>query len=131
MDNYDLSNLLTENFNPQTTPRPGGAGKAVPANNDNSSQELHKLVQQLTEMVKQQAAELAEMREIAANPIKQEWMTANMVMDALGISVRQLQTLRDKGELAYSKTMGKYMYKTADVRDFLKKKYQMHNNQVE
>jgi|GEM_PF-2600353 len=125
MDNYDFKNLLSENFDPKQTPRPGGVRSAAPVTDDKGMQEIWKIVRQQAETIKAQAQQLAEISERLANPLKQEWMTADMVCDVLDISVRTLQTLRDNGNLPYSGLNGKFIYKTKDVEGFLKNNYKV------
>lgn len=57
-----------------------------------------------------------------------KWMDNQEVCEILGISVRTLQTYRDKGLLPYSCIKHKIFYKPADVEALLKASYH-HQNQ--
>lgn len=51
------------------------------------------------------------------------WIDGQDVMQALHISKRNLQSLRDSKVLAYSRINGKFYYKVSDLDDLLKSNY--------
>ena len=63
----------------------------------------------------------------ALNQVKEEWIDAQDVMMTLHISVRTLQTWRDKGILPFSKINGKFYYKVSDIRKMLEANYSKSN----
>ena len=56
-----------------------------------------------------------------------KWLDNQEVCEILGISVRTLQTYRDKGLLPYSCIKHKIFYKPEDVEAFLKSSYHQQN----
>ncbi len=54
----------------------------------------------------------------------ESWIDGQDVMDALNISKRTLQTLRDSKMLPYSRINGKFYYKVADIEALLETNYQ-------
>lgn len=56
-----------------------------------------------------------------------KWLDNQEVCEILGISVRTLQTYRDKGMLPYSCIKHKIFYKPEDVEAFLKSSYHQQN----
>ncbi len=56
-----------------------------------------------------------------------KWLDNQEVCEILGISVRTLQTYRDKGLLPYSCIKHKIFYKPEDVEALLKSSYHQQN----
>lgn len=56
-----------------------------------------------------------------------KWLDNQEVCEILGISVRTLQTYRDKGLLPYSCIKHKIFYNPEDVEAFLKSSYHQQN----
>lgn len=54
-----------------------------------------------------------------------EWAEGKDVINALNISRRTLQTLRDNGTLGYSHLGGKYYYRISDIENLLQNNYVM------
>ena len=55
--------------------------------------------------------------------LQKEWIDGQVVMQALKISHRTLQTLRYEGLLPYSQIRGKFYYKITDLEELLKSNY--------
>ncbi len=55
--------------------------------------------------------------------LSEQWLDNQDVMEALRISPRTLQNMRDNGTLKYSKVGGKIYYKSADVEHLLEVGY--------
>lgn len=51
------------------------------------------------------------------------WIDSRQVMDALRISKRKLQSLRENGDLPFSTIRGKLYYKMSDLSDLLESHY--------
>lgn len=51
------------------------------------------------------------------------WLTPKEASKLLSVSVRTLQTYRDKHMIAFSQRGRKIMYKEKDIQDFLEKNY--------
>lgn len=51
----------------------------------------------------------------------EKWMDNSEVCRLLNVSIRTIQTYRDKGKLAYSPINGKIYYKASDVEDFIRR----------
>jgi hypothetical protein len=60
-----------------------------------------------------------------ADKLKEQWMDNQDVMQALHISKRTLQTLRDNGTLPYSQIGFKVFYKVTDVAAMLENSYSL------
>lgn len=54
------------------------------------------------------------------------WADGQEVMEALHISQRTLQTLRDNGTLGYSVIGGKFYYRLSEINDLLQNNYVMY-----
>lgn len=55
------------------------------------------------------------------------WVEGTYVMEALNISRRTLQTLRDNHTLGYSRLGGKYYYLISEIEELLRNNYVMYN----
>lgn len=55
--------------------------------------------------------------------LKESWIDGQDVLQALKISKRTLQTMRDNGVLPYSRINGKFYYKVADLEKLLEANY--------
>jgi len=53
----------------------------------------------------------------------QSWIDGQDVMQAMHISKRTLQSLRDNGTLPYSRLNGKFYYKISDIENILNDNY--------
>lgn len=60
-------------------------------------------------------------KNLVPKPIKPEWLDNQDVILLLDISMRTLQSYRDRGILAYSQIGNKCYYKLVDVKQLLKK----------
>ena len=54
---------------------------------------------------------------------RENWIDGQDVMQALHISKRTLQSLRDSGVLPYSRINGKFYYKVEDIETLLESNY--------
>lgn len=59
---------------------------------------------------------------------KEAWVDSADVIDILRISKRTLQSLRDSGELPFSRINGKLYYKLADLEKLLEANYSVNNS---
>ena len=59
--------------------------------------------------------------------LKEDWMDGQEVMQALHISQRTLQTLRDSGKLTPTRLLKKYYYKASDINSLLEENYIRHH----
>lgn len=57
----------------------------------------------------------------------EDWMDGQDVMQALHISQRTLQTLRDSGKLTPTRLLRKYYYKVSDIKSLLEENYIRHH----
>lgn len=72
------------------------------------------------EKLKQSLAELLERtNKLHPSRIKDDWWDNQDVCKFLGISLRTLQSYRDKGLIPYSQIGHKCYYKTADIEHFI------------
>ncbi len=55
--------------------------------------------------------------------LTETWIDSQDVMQALHISKRTLQSLRDAGTLPYSRLNGKFYYKVSDIKNLLESNY--------
>lgn len=55
--------------------------------------------------------------------LNDEWLDGQEVMQALHISRRTLQTIRDSGKLIPSRVLKKYYYKVSDIKSLLEENY--------
>lgn len=62
-------------------------------------------------------------RKSPAEQFRDNWIDSQDVMQALHISKRTLQSLRDNGVLPYSRINNKFYYKVADVEALLENNY--------
>jgi len=53
--------------------------------------------------------------------LSEEWLDSSQVMDILKISKRNLQYMRNHGDLLYSRVRGKCYYRASEVREMLEK----------
>ena len=88
--------------------------------------EVKLLTETIGLMIKQMVQLVLELKKSRLPPeqiIRREWMTGAEVEQAMRISTRSLQTLRDKGDLPFTHIENKYYYKPADVRQLLERGY--------
>lgn len=82
---------------------------------------------EITNITTKQVAGLASKIEVLKNQVKtlqsrtedkrlKTWMDSQDVLMTLGISIRTLQTYRDKGMLPYSQVGQKFFYKPEDIQ---------------
>ena len=72
-------------------------------------------------------ARLLERAGVKARPeIARGWVDGQEVMDALHISQRTLQNLRDNGTLGYTVLGKKYFYRIQEIDDLLRNNYVMY-----
>ena len=72
-------------------------------------------------------ARLLERAGVKARPeIARGWVDGQEVMDALHISQRTLQNLRDNGTLGYTALGKKYFYRIQEIDDLLRNNYVMY-----
>ncbi len=85
--------------------------------------ELFNSILILTNDVKEVKACLQKLQQTRAEIFKQNWIDGQVVMLALNISQRTLQSLRDNGTLPYSRIKGKFYYKVSDLEALLESNY--------
>lgn len=56
------------------------------------------------------------------------WLDTQDVLFTLNISKRTLQTMRDQGQIAYSRIRNKFFYKGSDVEEMLRSTYRKATN---
>lgn len=72
------------------------------------------------ERLKQSVKELFERsKKLNSSSVKEEWWTNQEVCQLLGISLRTLQSYRDKGIIPYSQVGHKCYYKVNDIERFI------------
>ncbi len=86
--------------------------------------ELFDLILSLSQEIKNMKAYLQVFRKTRLERFGESWIDGQDVMDALNISKRTLQTLRDSKMLPYSRINGKFYYKVADIEALLETNYQ-------
>lgn len=85
--------------------------------------EFMQLLLELSSAIKEIKAQLLVLKQTRTEKFKQEWIDGQDVMLALKISKRTLQTMRDTGILPYSRIVGKFYYKVADIEELLESNY--------
>lgn len=85
--------------------------------------ELTKLLLELSGSMKEMMALMLVMKRTRAETFHQSWIDGQQVMDALRISKRTLQAMRDSGRLPYSRLNGKFYYKVEDLEQLLNFNY--------
>lgn len=85
--------------------------------------EVIDLLLNLTEEVKRIAACIKQFRKTPLEQFNETWLDAQEVMQALHISTRTLQTLRDNETLPFSRINGKFYYKLSDIEQLLESNY--------
>ena len=81
------------------------------------------LLLELSGAIKEMKAQVLILKQTRTEKFKQEWIDGQDVIDALNISKRTLQSLRDNGTLPYSRVNGKFYYKVADLEKLLESNY--------
>ena len=90
--------------------------------------ELIDLILRLSEDIKMLKLQLQMIGKRPLDRFKENWLDGQQVMDALGISRRTLQSLRDSGELPFTRLRGKLYYKLSDLERLLESNY--HNSKT-
>ncbi len=85
--------------------------------------EVMQLLLELSGAIKEMKAQILILKQTRTEKFKQEWIDGQHVIDALNISKRTLQSLRDTGTLPYSRVNGKFYYKVADLEKLLESNY--------
>lgn len=85
--------------------------------------EIIDMMLRLSEDIKLLKAYLQVLRKSNFERFQETWIDGQDVMQALHISKRTLQSLRDSGVLPHSRLNGKFYYKVADVEAMLEKNY--------
>ena len=85
--------------------------------------EVMQLLLELSGAIKEMKAQVLILKQTRTEKFKQEWIDGQDVIDALNISKRTLQSLRDNGTLPYSRINGKFYYKIADLEQLLESNY--------
>lgn len=85
--------------------------------------ELMDLIIRLSDDIRVIKAYLQCIRKSPAEQFQDTWIDGQDVMQALHISKRTLQYLRDSGVLPYSRINNKFYYKVADVEALLENNY--------
>lgn len=92
--------------------------------------EKNLLISEKLGQVHDQLLALAKMLEKAGLPLRPEvargWVDGQEVMEALHISQRTLQTLRDNGTLGYTMLGKKYYYRIQEIDSLLRNNYVMY-----
>lgn len=73
--------------------------------------------------IKEVKAQLDYIKKSRTELFKESWIDGQDVMQALNISKRTLQTMRDTGILPYSRINGKFYYKVSDLEELLENNY--------
>jgi hypothetical protein len=77
----------------------------------------------LCQEIKHIKAQLYVFHKSRVEVFKENWLDADQVTEALKISTRTLQSLRDNGTLPFSRINGKFYYKAADLEKLLDSNY--------
>lgn len=85
--------------------------------------EIMDMMMRLSQEVEAMKRYLLEQQKQGAGGLKETWIDGQDVMQALHISKRKLQTLRDNRTLPFSRIGGKIYYRVADVQGLLDKSY--------
>jgi hypothetical protein len=85
--------------------------------------EIVELILRLSEDLKLVKAYVQSLRKSKTELFKDTWIDGQEVMQALHISKRTLQSLRDGGVLPYSRINGKFYYKVQDIESLLESNY--------
>lgn len=88
--------------------------------------EMFDLIQKILEEMRIIKVEIAKQKPDQTD-IAESWIDGQDVMQALHISKRTLQTLRDTGALPFSRINGKFYYKVSDIENMLETNYQTSN----
>lgn len=67
-------------------------------------------------------AEFVSEAKLPGDEKKEAWLDSNQLADALGISIRTLQRLRDENLISYSMLRGRCMYKLSEVERCLEER---------
>lgn len=87
--------------------------------------EIIDLILKLSQELKTIKAYLQLLQKSKVEKFSEAWIDGQDVMQALHISKRTLQTLRDNGTLPYSRINGKFYYKVADLESLLESNYSL------
>ena len=87
--------------------------------------EIIDLILKLSQELKSIKAYLQILQKSRTEKFSEQWIDGQDVMQALHISKRTLQTLRDNGTLPYSRINGKFYYKVADLESLLESNYSL------
>lgn len=85
--------------------------------------EMMKILAAIQEDLNALKEDIYSVKKSKINLLKESWIDGEEVMDTLKISVRTLQNMRDKRELAFTKLSGKLYYKVEDIKTLLEKNY--------
>lgn len=85
--------------------------------------EIIELILRLSDDLKLIKAYLQQLRKSKVEQFRETWIDGQDVMQALHISKRTLQSLRDSGVLPYSRINGKFYYKVEDIESLLENNY--------
>lgn len=85
--------------------------------------DLLNLMLELCQEIKYIKATLYSFRKTRIEIFKENWIDAEEVTEALKISTRTLQNLRDAGTLPFSRINGKFYYKATDIEKLLESNY--------
>ncbi|MBU1371371.1 MAG: helix-turn-helix domain-containing protein [Bacteroidetes bacterium] len=85
--------------------------------------ELLNMMLELCQEIKYIKATLYNFRKTRLEVFKENWIDGDEVQEALRISLRTLQNLRDSGTLPFSRINGKFYYKATDIEKLLESNY--------
>jgi len=85
--------------------------------------EVIELMLRVTDDIQLIKAYLQTIRKSKVELFRESWIDGQDVMQALHISKRTLQSLRDSRVLPYSRINGKFYYKVDDIEALLESKY--------
>ena len=85
--------------------------------------DLITMMLELCQEIKYIKAQLYTFHKSRVEVFKENWLDADQVTEALKISTRTLQNLRDKGSIPFSRINGKFYYKAADIEKLLESNY--------
>jgi hypothetical protein len=85
--------------------------------------ELVTMMLELCQEIKYIKAQVYAFHKSRVEVFKENWLDADQVTEALKISTRTLQNLRDTELIPFSKINGKFYYKASDIEKLLETNY--------
>lgn len=85
--------------------------------------EIIDMLMKLSQEIKVIKMYLTHFQKSRTERFKEVWIDGQEVMQAIHISKRTLQSLRDNGTIPYSRINGKFYYKVSDLEKLLESNY--------